>query len=325
MPNEPDAGRERRLDEVGRAAGREISAGRPFDPAAWLERHPDLRPELDARLAELQRDASTLSLGGAGGASGGGTVAFESGAGTPTEAAPDATAAYAPNPPQATEADLGQTGDFEPARGRTEPAFGATVSHGGPGPTLPFGESPADPDASARPDPARGGGGGGVPVPGGGSGALRPGRRVKYIGDYEIVRILGQGGMGVVYEALQISLNRPVALKLIRNAEFASEEQLKRFQNEAEAVASLDDEGIVPVYEVGSFEDQRYFSMKLIEGGGLDKRLGHFSRNPKEAARVVAAVADAIHHAHQLGNMAPALNSSNNRHRIKPRQPESLH
>jgi tetratricopeptide (TPR) repeat protein/tRNA A-37 threonylcarbamoyl transferase component Bud32 len=136
-------------------------------------------------------------------------------------------------------------------------------------------------------------------------------RKVHYFGDYETISILGQGGMGVVYKARQLSLNRLVALKMIRNAEFASEDQVRRFQNEAEAVATLDHPGIVPIYEVGTYEDQRYFSMKLVEGQGLDKKLGELAKDPRTAARIVAEVADAINHAHQRGILHRDLKPAN--------------
>jgi tetratricopeptide (TPR) repeat protein/tRNA A-37 threonylcarbamoyl transferase component Bud32 len=136
-------------------------------------------------------------------------------------------------------------------------------------------------------------------------------QKVHYFGDYETVSILGQGGMGVVYKARQLSLNRLVALKMIRNAEFASEDQVRRFQNEAESVATLDHPGIVPIYEVGTYEDQRYFSMKLVEGQGLDKKLGELARDPRAAARIVAEVADAVNHAHQRGILHRDLKPAN--------------
>jgi hypothetical protein len=110
------------------------------------------------------------------------------------------------------------------------------------------------------------------------------GRHFHYFGDYETISILGQGGMGVVYKARQLTLNRLFALKMIRNAEFASEDQVRRFQNEAEAVATLDHPGIVPIYEVGTYEDQRYFSMKLVDGQGLDKKLWPWPRRTSASA-----------------------------------------
>jgi tetratricopeptide (TPR) repeat protein/tRNA A-37 threonylcarbamoyl transferase component Bud32 len=140
---------------------------------------------------------------------------------------------------------------------------------------------------------------------------LPPGLRVRYIGDYELLNVLGQGGMGVVYKARQVSLNRNVALKMIRNSEFASEDQIRRFQNEAEAVALFDHPAIVPIYEVGLHGDQRYFSMKLIEGEGLDKRLKSAPLKPRIAAQLVAEVAEAIHHAHQRGLLHRDLKPAN--------------
>ena len=97
--------------------------------------------------------------------------------------------------------------------------------------------------------------------------------------------MLGEGGMGIVYHGAQLSLNRAVALKMIRAARFPSTDALRRFQNEAEAVARLDHPNIVPIFEVGQFEDQHYFSMKLISGVSLDKRLKDFSADPRRGPR----------------------------------------
>jgi tRNA A-37 threonylcarbamoyl transferase component Bud32/tetratricopeptide (TPR) repeat protein len=137
------------------------------------------------------------------------------------------------------------------------------------------------------------------------------GRRIHYFGDYELIDVLGRGGMGVVYRARQISLDRLVAIKMIANAEFAGEEQLRRFRVEAEAVAMLDHPGIVPVLEVGSFEDRRYLSMKLIDGRPLSEALVELKSDPREAARVVADVAGAVHHAHQRGILHRDLKPAN--------------
>ena len=92
---------------------------------------------------------------------------------------------------------------------------------------------------------------------------------VRYFGDYELIGVLGEGGMGIVYRARQISLNRPVAVKMIRAGLWASDAEVRRFRNEAESVANLDHPGIVPIYEVGQHAGQHYFSMKLVEGADL--------------------------------------------------------
>ena len=96
----------------------------------------------------------------------------------------------------------------------------------------------------------------------------RRGRRFATSATTSWSKVLGEGGMGIVYKARQLSLNRPVALKMIKAARFASADDVRRFQNEAEAVARLDHPNIVPIFEVGQFEDQHYFSMKLIGGRG---------------------------------------------------------
>ena len=128
---------------------------------------------------------------------------------------------------------------------------------------------------------------------------------------YEVTRLLGRGGMGVVYQAHQVALNRAVALKLIRTGSFASEAEVLRFQNEAEAVAQLDHPHIVPIYEVGRHGRHHFFSMKLIAGTSLDKRLEEFVADPRAAARLVAVAAEAIHHAHQRGILHRDLKPAN--------------
>jgi tetratricopeptide (TPR) repeat protein len=137
------------------------------------------------------------------------------------------------------------------------------------------------------------------------------GETVRYFGDYEIQKTLGRGGMGVVYQARQISLNRLVALKMIKVGVLAGDAELKRFQNEAEAVALLDHAGIVPVYEVGEHNGQRYFSMKLVEGGNLAEGLATFKNNAKAAATLLAETAEAVHHAHMRGILHRDLKPAN--------------
>jgi WD40 repeat protein/tetratricopeptide (TPR) repeat protein len=145
--------------------------------------------------------------------------------------------------------------------------------------------------------------------PGGPS--LQAGTLIGYFGDYELQNVLGEGGMGIAYKARQLSLNRPVALKMIKSARFASADDVRRFQNESEAVARLDHPNIVPIFEVGQFQDQHYFSMKLIAGESLDKRPSDYLAKPRQAAELVAVTASAIHHAHQRGILHRDLKPAN--------------
>ena len=131
------------------------------------------------------------------------------------------------------------------------------------------------------------------------------------MGDYELVEQIGRGGMGLVFKAKQLSLGRLVAVKMIQRERLASEHERQRFLAEAQATARLDHPGIVPVYEVGEFDGHPFFSMQLITGQTLSERLADGPLPQREAARLMAYVARAIHHAHEQGILHRDIKPSN--------------
>lgn len=115
---------------------------------------------------------------------------------------------------------------------------------------------------------------------------------------YEIVRELGRGGMGVVYEAKQLSSDRRVALKLIRDGALAGPQERARFRLEAAAAARMHHPNIIEIYEVGEHQGRPYFAMELLESGSLDKYLAGKPQGARESAELVRTLALAIEHAH---------------------------
>ena len=238
----PEQIRQGRLRSVRGEIERELEKEIASFPDEWRERYPDLEPELGNMLAEIMTRAGINRPGAFTG-----TETIARSALSSHDAGSGATIAQSAS-------------SIRPVPGGSDATI-ADAPSAREMPTSVASDAATTPNASQQP-------------------GRSTGLRVRYIGDYETISVLGQGGMGVVYKARQITLNRLVALKMIRNAEFASEDQVRRFQNEAEAVATLDHPGIVPIYEVGTYEDQRYFSMKLVEGHGLDKKLERLLEGP---------------------------------------------
>ena len=134
---------------------------------------------------------------------------------------------------------------------------------------------------------------------------------VPAIADYDLVEILGKGGMGVVYKAYQRGLKRWVALKMILAGSHAGSEHRQRFLAEARAVARLQHLHIVQIYEIGEKDGRPYFSMELAEGGSLARKLAQTPLAPRAAAELVRTLAKAMAHAHQSGIIHRDLKPAN--------------
>lgn len=134
---------------------------------------------------------------------------------------------------------------------------------------------------------------------------------VTYLGDYELLGEIARGGMGIVYRARQVSVNRSVALKVILAGQLATQDDVRRFHNEAELAANLDHPNIVPLYEVGEHRGQHFFSMKLVSGGSLSTRGGESADRPYDIAKLMMKITNAVQYAHERGLLHRDLKPSN--------------
>jgi len=121
------------------------------------------------------------------------------------------------------------------------------------------------------------------------------------VNGYEVTRVLGRGGMAVVYQARHLKLRRSVALKMIRAGSQADPQDVARFRTEAEAVARLRHPNIVQIYEIGQHEGKPYLALEYVEGGNLRQKLDGTPLHPRQAAALVEIAARAVEHAHQRG------------------------
>lgn len=144
-----------------------------------------------------------------------------------------------------------------------------------------------------------------VPIP-------MAGDKVGYFGDYLLLDEIARGSSGVVFRARQVSLDRVVALKMLKDGPLLTNDaDVHRLHAEAKAAASLDHPHILPIYEVGAHEGQPYFSMKLITGGTLQFRMAEYQQDVRKAVALLIKVARAMQHAHSQGILHRDLKPGN--------------
>jgi serine/threonine-protein kinase len=128
---------------------------------------------------------------------------------------------------------------------------------------------------------------------------------------YQVEAVVGRGGMGIVYKARHLRLNRPVALKMLLAGSYATPQERARFQREAEAVAGLQHANLVQVHDVGEHEGRPYFTMEYVEGGNLSQQLLGTPQPAQQAAELLATLAEAVQVAHQGGIVHRDLKPAN--------------
>ena len=128
---------------------------------------------------------------------------------------------------------------------------------------------------------------------------------------YKVESILGRGGMGIVYKATHLPLNRPVALKMLLSGDFASTNELTRFMREPQSVAALHHAHIVQIHDEGTLDGRPYYTMEFVEGGSLAQKLAGAPQSPRYAAELLHTLAGAMEAAHHAGIVHRDLKPSN--------------
>lgn len=138
-----------------------------------------------------------------------------------------------------------------------------------------------------------------------------PGAKLPLIDGYDVESVLGRGGMGVVYKARHLKLNRLVALKMLVAGPYASPQEVARFVRESQAVAELQHSNIVQIHDVGDLEGRPYFTMEFVEGGSLADELAGMPQPARRAAELMVTLATAVHLAHSKGIIHRDLKPAN--------------
>ncbi|MBI3268576.1 MAG: protein kinase [Planctomycetes bacterium] len=233
---------------------------------------------------------------------------------TPGQAPP--TRDHPPSEPARPEVPQSANASSEKAPHPSDPPAPAAATEAAPGPgasragandalTIPASHPPPAPDPGAPASPR--GGGTGVRRSGGAGAAAVAASPVAALplperfGNYELLEELARGGMGVVYRARQLGLDRTVALKVVLEGAFASADQLERFHREARATARLTHPAIVPLHEIGAVDGRPFFTMEFVEGLPLDAYVKKREPSPRALLDLLRQVVEAVAYAHSQG------------------------